>query len=207
MLLPPSDPHNGQGPLSSLFRPRGTFQSTPICGHALPFEHSRVEIAFDARFSSPASPALFSGLIRIVPLPAPSASSLAGRSLPPSGFDLSEPLLKRFSPEENPPADSHCWEVRDPSNFAIDNVAEVGSRTSDERGCLGQIQDLGHTCVLDLDGAFRFAKALSIGCYWMEGAGRHIVLSFLRPLRRRKPWNARCGSNRQYDFICAGECG
>jgi hypothetical protein len=146
--------------LSSLFRPRGTFQSTPICGLALPFEHSRVEIAFDARFSFPASPALFSGLIRIVLLLAPIASSLAGRSLPPGGFDLSEPLLKRFSPEENPSADSHRGEVWYPSNFAIDNVAEVGSRTSDERGCLGQIQDLGHTCVLELHGAFRFAKGL-----------------------------------------------
>ena len=117
-------------------------------------------------------------------------------------------MLKRLSPEKNPSADSHGWEVWDASNFAFDNVAEMGSRTSEERGSLGQIQDIGYTCVFELlDGAFRFAKALSIGCYWMEGAGRHIVLSFLRPLRRRTPRKARGVSNRQYDFICAGECG
>ena len=119
------------------------------------------------------------------------APSLAGRSLPPDGFNLSEPVLKRLSPEKNPSADSHGWEVWDASNFALDNIAEMGSRTSEERGSLGQIQDIGHTCVFGLlDGAFRFVKVLSKGCYRMRGSGRHTVLSFLRTLRRRTPKKA-----------------
>jgi hypothetical protein len=63
MLLLPSDPHNGRGPLFSLLRPHGTFLSIPIDGRVSPSAHSHVEIAFDARFSFPASLALF--LVRL----------------------------------------------------------------------------------------------------------------------------------------------
>lgn len=102
--------------------------------------------------------------------------SLAGSALLSGGFDLSEPPLKRFPPEEYSTADSHGWEVWDASNFAIDNVAEMGSRTSDELGCLGQIQDWGDSCVLELEGKFGLIKALRKRCYRMRGGGRHTVL-------------------------------
>ncbi len=59
MLLLPLDPHNGRGPLFSLLPSHGTFLSIPIDGRASLSAHTRAEIAFDARSSFTASPALF----------------------------------------------------------------------------------------------------------------------------------------------------
>ena len=134
---------------------------------------------------------MFPGLICIVPLPAARGSFLPGRALPSGGFDFSEPLLKRFPPEEYPSADSHGWEVWDASNFAIDNVAEMGARTSDEIGCLGQIQDLGDGWTFEIDGEFGLVKPLRKRCYRMRGRGRHTVLlvsSFLGVQATTQNW-------------------
>jgi hypothetical protein len=134
---------------------------------------------------------VFPGLIRIVPLPAVRGFLLIGSALPSCGFDLSEPLLKRFPPEEYPSADSHGWEVWDASNFAIDNVAEMGARTSDEIGCFGQIQDLGDGWTFEIDGEFGLVKPLRKRCYRMRGRGRHTVLlvsSFLGVQATTQNW-------------------
>jgi hypothetical protein len=60
----------------------------------------------------------------------------ARRLLLYSGFELSEPLLKRFPPEENASTDSDRWKVWNAPNFAIDDVAKMRSRTPDKRGRL-----------------------------------------------------------------------
>ena len=108
-----------------------------------------------------------------------------GSAIPSGGFDLSEPLLKRFPPEEYPSADSHGWEVWDASNLATDNVAKMGARTSDELGCLGQTQDWGDGWILEIEGEFGLVKPLRKRCYGMRGRGRHMfLLVFVLGVRR-----------------------
>jgi hypothetical protein len=95
-----------------------------------------------------------------------------------SGFELSEPLLKRFPPEENPSTDSDGREVWNAPNFAIDDVAEMSSRTADEGRRLRQIQDRGNDSVLELGyGCAALVRARSMRRYRRSGGG-HKVLRF-----------------------------
>ena len=118
-----------------------------------------------------------SGLIRIVPLPVGGPVPKGGR-LYPGGLDLPEPLFKRFPPEENPSTDSDGREVWNAPNFAIDDVAEMRSRTPDERGRLSQIQDRGNNSALELgDGGTALVGAGRMRRNRRSGGG-HKVLRF-----------------------------
>ena len=77
--------------------------------------------------------------------------SLTSRSLRHAGFDLFKPLLKRFAPEENTPTDAHTREVWDTGNLVMDDVAEMGTRTSHKGGSLGEVQDFGDCPSLEVD--------------------------------------------------------
>ncbi len=76
---------------------------------------------------------------------------LTGSSLRHACFDLFKPLLKRFAPEENTPTDAHTREVWDTGNLVMDDVAEMGTRTSHKGGSLGEVQDFGDCPSLEVD--------------------------------------------------------
>ena len=90
---------------------------------------------------------------------------LTGSTLRHARFDLFKPLLKRFAPEENTPTDAYTREMWDAWNLVMDDVAEMGTRTSHKGGSLGEVQDFGDCPSLEVDR----------DCHWMRGGGGHKI--------------------------------
>jgi hypothetical protein len=90
---------------------------------------------------------------------------LTDGSLRPAGFDLFKPLLKGFAPEENTPTDAHTREVWDAGNLLMDDIAEMGTRTSHKGGSLGEVQNFGD----------RPSFEINWRCHRMSGGGGHTI--------------------------------
>jgi hypothetical protein len=93
-------------------------------------------------------------------------SSWLTRSSPPAGsLDRLKPLLERFAPEENAPTDAHTRKVWEAGDLVMDDVAEMGTRTSHKGGSLGEVQDFGD----------RPSFKINWRCHRMSGGGGHTI--------------------------------
>src|SRR5882724_13640448 len=90
---------------------------------------------------------------------------LADGSLRHADFDLFKPLLKGLAAEEDAPTDAHTREVWDTGNLVMDDVAEMGMRTSNKGGSLGEVQDFGDGPSFEVDW----------DCHRMRGGGGHTI--------------------------------
>jgi hypothetical protein len=125
--------------------------------------------------------------------------SLTSRSLRRARFDLFKPLLKRFAPEENTPTDAHTREVWDTGNLVMDDVAEMGTRTSHKGGSFGEVQDFGDRPSFEVD---RHCHRMRGGRRTYDSSGLAVFGCGRRDQRTAAQWNSYKASSQRLKASC-----
>jgi hypothetical protein len=67
-------------------------------------------------------------------------------------FNLLKPRFEGFSTKEDPAANAHGWQPRNPVDLAIDDIGEMRAGAPDEGCGLGEVQYLRGSSTIGLDG-------------------------------------------------------